>query len=67
MPEHWFWSALLAGFSVGLALAVFLCIATRDAECAGYACQGHICVEDYDCPTNCFCARTPWEPQGVCR
>ncbi len=35
-------------------------------EACAWGCAGHICVEDFDCPEACACARIPWEPAGEC-
>jgi len=35
-------------------------------EACAWGCGGHICVEDFDCPKACSCARIPWEPSGEC-
>lgn len=53
-------------FALLIAAAIlFWVVFTPDEACA-WGCAGHICVEDFDCPKDCSCARIPWEPAGEC-
>ena len=56
----WYIGSLVLVFSLALACVLI----ASDAEC--YACQNHLCVEHFDCPDGCVCARSPWHPQGEC-
>ncbi len=49
-----------------MAVAIMAWVVFTPNEACAWGCPGHICVEDFDCPTACSCARIPWEPSGEC-
>lgn len=60
------WALRLTCIAMGMAIMLMLLHAFNAPEACAWGCAGHICVEDFDCPQDCSCARIPWEPAGEC-